>query len=232
MSDRLEEIKARVEAATPGPWVTNYLLPESGDKALTAILSSDINSPLVVGSTLSDADGDFVCHAREDIPYLLAEIESLRGAPVVAPEPCHDTHRYTSMCEYHRGFKDGADSIINRLSTAPVVAGELTPKTVFDEVKAELARAQAKFPDEHLPNFPERMDWDHAAAERDQAQELTDRCHASGVVTWWHVLREEIYEAFAESDPAKLRAELVQVAAMAIRWIEDLESAPVEGESK
>jgi hypothetical protein len=131
------------------------------------------------------------CLAWDEIKRLRAEIESLRGAPVVA--------------------------------------GELTPKTVFDEVKAELTRAQAKFPDQHLPNFPERMDWDHAAAERDQAQELTDRCHASGVVTWWHVLREEIYEAFAESNPAKLRAELVQVAAMAIRWIEDLESAPVEG---
>jgi hypothetical protein len=102
---------------------------------------------------------------------------------------------------------------------------EVKVPSVFDEIEAELLRAEAKFPDQHLPNFPERMDWDHATAERDQAQELTDRCHAKGVVTWWHVLREEVYEAFAESDPAKLRAELIQVGAMAVRWIEDLDRA-------
>jgi hypothetical protein len=38
------------------------------------------------------------------------------------------------------------------------------------------------------------------------------------------VLDEEVWEAFAESDPAKLRAELVQVAAVAFRWIEALDA--------
>ena len=94
---------------------------------------------------------------------------------------------------------------------------------VLLEIAAERDRAEAKFPNQHIPNFPERMDFDHAIAEMEQAKELTDRCHASGLVTWWHVLREEVYEAFAESDPAKLRAELVQVGAMAVRWIEDID---------
>ena len=52
-------------------------------------------------------------------------------------EPCHDTHRYTPMCEYHRGFKDGADSVINRLSPAPVVA--LEPTHLAEENLAELS---------------------------------------------------------------------------------------------
>ena len=94
---------------------------------------------------------------------------------------------------------------------------------MLSEIQAERDRAEAKFPNQHIPNFPERMDFEHARAERDQAQELTDRCHEKGVVTWWHVLREEVYEAFAESDPAKLRAELIQVGAMVVRWIEDLD---------
>ncbi|MDY0829103.1 hypothetical protein SK224_08170 [Microbacterium sp. BG28] len=45
-----------------------------------------------------------------------------------------------------------------------------------------------------------------------------------GTVTWWHILREEVFEAAAEDDPAKLRAELVQVAAVALKMIDALEA--------
>lgn len=40
---------------------------------------------------------------------------------------------------------------------------------------------------------------------------------------WQDILLEEVYEAMAESDPEKLRAELVQVAAVAVSWIESLD---------
>lgn len=46
-----------------------------------------------------------------------------------------------------------------------------------------------------------------------------------GTVTWWHILREEVFEAAAEDDPAALRAELVQVAAVALKMIDALDSA-------
>lgn len=44
------------------------------------------------------------------------------------------------------------------------------------------------------------------------------------VGTWANILGEEFYEALCEADPAKLREELVQVAAVAGAWIEDLDS--------
>lgn len=44
-----------------------------------------------------------------------------------------------------------------------------------------------------------------------------------GTVTWRHILDEEVAEAYAESDPAKLRAELVQVAAVAVAWVESID---------
>lgn len=44
-----------------------------------------------------------------------------------------------------------------------------------------------------------------------------------GTVTWWHILREEVFEAAAEEDPDKLRAELVQVAAVALKWAEAID---------
>ncbi|MEU2111849.1 hypothetical protein [Streptomyces sp. NPDC019507] len=43
---------------------------------------------------------------------------------------------------------------------------------------------------------------------------------------WALILREEVYEALAESDPAALRAELIQVAAVCAAWIHDLDSRP------
>ena len=60
------------------------------------------------------------------------------------------------------------------------------------------------------------------------AQNLTliTRCMAQiGQCTWLHILREEVFEAFAEDDPAKLRAELIQVAAVAVQWVEAIDRA-------
>ncbi len=48
--DRILEIVARVDAASPGPWA----------------------------APTTDADAEFLAHAREDVPFLLAEIVRLR----------------------------------------------------------------------------------------------------------------------------------------------------------
>lgn len=42
--------------------------------------------------------------------------------------------------------------------------------------------------------------------------------------SWDTILLEEVFEALAETDPVKLREELVQSAAVIVAWIEDLES--------
>ena len=42
--------------------------------------------------------------------------------------------------------------------------------------------------------------------------------------SWRAILYEEVMESFGETDKAKLRAELIQVAAVAVAWIEDLDS--------
>jgi hypothetical protein len=40
--------------------------------------------------------------------------------------------------------------------------------------------------------------------------------------TWMHLVREEIAEAFKESDPERLEEELIQVAALCVSWVEKL----------
>jgi hypothetical protein len=100
-SDRLDEIKTRAEAATPGPW--NPAIAPHPDSAQTHaeyLVASLCNEgrplwvawaenptddgfayvvPAVTGDgPTSEANADFVAHAREDVPWLIAEVERLR----------------------------------------------------------------------------------------------------------------------------------------------------------
>lgn len=43
-----------------------------------------------------------------------------------------------------------------------------------------------------------------------------------GAPTWMHLVREEIAEAFMETDPDRLEAELTQVAALCVSWVEKI----------
>lgn len=48
-----------------------------------------------------------------------------------------------------------------------------------------------------------------------------------GIVTFRDILACEVAEAFAEEDPARLRAELIQVAAVAVQWVEAIDARAV-----
>lgn len=56
----------------------------------------------------------------------------------------------------------------------------------------------------------------------DIARQLCDKYSEAGTLTWRDIMREEVLEAFAESDKDKLKKELVQVASVAVSWIESL----------
>lgn len=74
--EELEAIRARAEAATPGPW---FVCSEHE----TEIQRNEIGCGFQNGGLIADCciqadDGRFIAHAREDIPALLAEIERIR----------------------------------------------------------------------------------------------------------------------------------------------------------
>ncbi|MGI5414897.1 hypothetical protein [Actinomadura luteofluorescens] len=59
-----------------------------------------------------------------------------------------------------------------------------------------------------------------------QAEEAKRECAVAwsrGELTWRHILTEEFYEALAESDPRNLRNELIQTAAVALKWVQSLD---------
>lgn len=57
----------------------------------------------------------------------------------------------------------------------------------------------------------------------EDAKRVCEAARGRGEMTYQHVLDEEVCEAFAESDPVRLREELVQVAAVAVAWIEAID---------
>ncbi|MEA1264183.1 hypothetical protein MicroSTF_14160 [Microbacterium sp. STF-2] len=67
------------------------------------------------------------------------------------------------------------------------------------------------------------------AAEIASVATLDTKAHSvneggDGTVTWWHILREEVFEAAAEEHVVALRAELVQIAAVAVKMIDALDA--------
>jgi hypothetical protein len=75
---RLAEIQARADKATKGPWAVNGLtVIASGDGELEHLADYE-----TLGDTEEDfdqmlADADFSASAREDVPWLLAEVARL-----------------------------------------------------------------------------------------------------------------------------------------------------------
>ncbi|MEU4223249.1 NUDIX domain-containing protein [Nonomuraea sp. NPDC026600] len=91
---------------------------------------------------------------------------------------------------------------------------------VLGDVAAERAAQDAKW---GMQAVPDGTGAEGAVAEADRARRETDEAGRHGELTWRHILREEVLEAFAESDPELLRTELIQVAAVAVKWAQALD---------
>ncbi|MCM2390174.1 hypothetical protein [Streptomyces albipurpureus] len=89
-------------------------------------------------------------------------------------------------------------------------------------VDTERQRQLAKWGDQRHPDgtgqYPELI------VDADVARMACQQAAEGEYLTWLHILREEAAEALAETDPAKLRTELVQIAAVCAAWIHDIDT--------
>lgn len=97
---------------------------------------------------------------------------------------------------------------------------------VLADIAAERSRQDAKWGEQ---NHPDGTGADHdlravPQLDPDFAKQRCDEAFRQGAGTWQHILHEEFCEAMAEDDPVRLRAELLQVAAVAVHWIEAIDT--------
>lgn len=90
---------------------------------------------------------------------------------------------------------------------------------IFDRVYAERERQWQKWGDQRHPDGTGEQSF---AWLRDFYRKACQSAAKDDAVTWRHILREEVYEALAESDPDELSDELIQVMAVCAAWIEDI----------
>lgn len=96
---------------------------------------------------------------------------------------------------------------------------------VLTDIAAERARQDEKWGEQ---NHPDGTGADYTLAEVAEldvrfARTRCDRAFERGAGSWEHILFEEFCEAMAEDDPVRLRAELLQLAAVAVHWIEAID---------
>ena len=83
-AEQLQEIKARCEATTPGPWCKDsgealkVRAPHGGHVAILGNLIGQHGSGGREQPNTVIANADFIAHARTDIPSLIAEVERLQ----------------------------------------------------------------------------------------------------------------------------------------------------------
>lgn len=77
--EELASIRQRCEKATSGPWVSFIEgCGHSGGSNFIMTGNSNKRGEDIELTGVTNSDQDFIAHARQDIPRLLAEIERLR----------------------------------------------------------------------------------------------------------------------------------------------------------
>lgn len=97
---------------------------------------------------------------------------------------------------------------------------DLRAFNIAEEVLEERKRQDAKWGEQNHPDGTGRSIHEHMARA---ARKTCEDMFEAGAGAWAYILAEEFWEALAESEPAKLRAELIQVAAVAAAWVEAID---------
>jgi hypothetical protein len=153
-------------------------------------------------------------------PFILLEFESRNGDAVAV-------RITTGGGVAHDNHDDMLAGLIYALAsmggTAAVIAHIADERMRQDEKWGE-----QNHPDGTGPDVPMPSTWLNMRQMAERAHEACQTKADRGDVSWRDILLEEVYEALAERNPASLRAELLQVAAVAANWAEaiDRRTAP------
>jgi hypothetical protein len=126
---------------------------------------------------------------------------------------------------------------------------EMTPKgmlhtaSILAEIGQERRRQIERWGEQNHPSLdvllvhrtPERMADEYEIPTEARAKAMTEAAMRRGELTWGHILVEELAEAVEAgvlNGEHAMRAELVQVAAVAVAWIEAIDRRTAAGVSR
>jgi hypothetical protein len=80
--EQLAEIEDRARSATPGPWASGHK-SWAGENAVLSIILNGLPVAICGEETANtehpaSADAEFIAHARQDVPALVAEVRRLQ----------------------------------------------------------------------------------------------------------------------------------------------------------
>ena len=142
-TERLDEIEARANAATQGPWERH---PYMGSGATLAKPNHPFHE-LNILKTTDDwppvaADAEFIAAARTDVPALLAEVRRLQAAAERVPEPlpvvAHKADGETDIDRFR--------AMAYRVERGYDVAGQHGRSALARLIRREIARADGATP--------------------------------------------------------------------------------------
>ena len=97
---------------------------------------------------------------------------------------------------------------------------EIPMLRVLNEIEDERDRQNEKWGEQNHPDGTSSEMWSPNAK---LWKFRCDKAALAGSVTWKHILLEEVFEAISEEEPARIREELIQVAAVAAAWVEAID---------
>ncbi len=199
---RLDEIKARAEAATDGPWVRDMHSPDMSGRSgwyIRGPRKLGLRS-MVLNSRMLSGDAEFVEAAREDVPWLVDQVESLERWKFEA-------------CEVMSGLRELGRALGLGLGvqiTGPAALAEVQRLTAERDAAIErLERVIDQWRETGRAVISEMNRADKAEAERDalaaaharesekvwKVEEVMDDIEGSDPTTW-----ERLRDALAGSD--------------------------------
>ncbi len=163
---------------------------------------------------------------------------TIDSTPAVTPCRCadSDTDPHSASVHTNCGLIETPCGVCNNCASMRKIAARMISSPVLGEIDVERLRQDTKWGEQNHPDGTGE-DWPHmvipaygwnvdstVAQHAARLARLNCQRHAkTGNVTWLHIGLEEVAEAFAETAPEKLRAELIQVAAVMVAWIEAID---------
>ena len=104
------------------------------------------------------------------------------------------------------------------------ITGQVLREVAHERDRQEAKWGQQNHPDGTGPGRRWPALFSHTMSHSATIAKLqVDHEARSGTCTYGGILLEEVFEAMAEEDQQRLRAELIQVAAVAVAWVEKVD---------